>query len=524
MAQEGEIYPLQDMEERNQYLENQIVERTKQLSEAKSVAEAANSTKSRFLATMSHEIRTPLNALVGFSGLARTAADPAKREQYLAILEQSSYSLMEMVNDILDMSKIEAGRLEFEAIPFNLRRLVSSLEEQYRPLADKQKLSFKVVVNGDVPTWILGDPIRLRQILANLLANAVKFTESGSVFCSVSLSDNDKDSGHPMVRLEVCDTGIGIPEACREMLFQPFRQLDPSITRKFGGTGLGLAIVHSLTAMMKGNISIDSQEGVGSCFVIELPFQEAEPVSNVLASSESMASGAILIVEDNEFNRQLLGDILASWGQEVMLAENGLQALQIMENLRFDLILLDVRMPDIDGIEVARRIRRREQERSETPVPIIAVTADLDAATREECLGAGINAVLAKPVIPEQLARFIVAHCGEKIILACGEDLQRSSQTSSDLGNNPERTRQYREMLLQDIDDELQCLQAAMERDDRNELNRAAHTLKGLCGYLAIREPAELSAWLQHNSQTAQADQLQKAIGQLRHICTKDRL
>ena len=515
MAQKGEIYPLQDLEERNQFLEELIVERTIQFSEAKAAAEAANSAKSQFLATVSHEIRTPLNALIGFSALARTATDPAKLDQYHAILQQSSNSLMGLVDDILDMSKIEAGQMVFETMPLNLRQLVASLEQQYAPLANRKMLDFSAIVTDNVPAWVLGDPTRLRQILVNLLSNAVKFTESGKVTCTVSLADQPVQNGRLPVRLEVRDTGIGIPEVSHGLLFKPFRQLDATISRKFGGSGLGLAIVHNLVEIMKGNIAFESQEGVGSCFTVMLPLEEIDHPADVpLATPVVLTPRAVLVVEDNSYNRRLLGDILTSWGHRVTLANDGWQALLLMEQQAFDLVLLDIRMPDIDGIEVARRIRLRERKRSVVSVPIIAVTADADANTHETCLGVGINEVLTKPVIPAHLAKAIATQCGDNV-MSNGEKQLLSRQTRSDLGNNPERARQYQELLKVDIDNELQCLRAALEADDSAELGRAAHSLKGLCAHMASREPAELAAWLQHNAPSARIEEIRHVVEQL---------
>ncbi len=521
-VQEGEVYPLQELEERNRLLEELVAERTLELSAAKKAAEAANIAKSQFLAVMSHEIRTPINALVGFSSLARTTTDPVKLGQYHAILEQSSRSLMELVNDILDMSKIEAGRLECETVPFNLRQLINNLEEQYQHLAARKTLVLHDVVQDTVPAWVLGDPVRLRQILANLLTNAIKFTDSGEVSLTIASDADDPGKGQPMLRFEVKDTGIGIPESFFHLLFQPFRQLDLTTSRKFGGSGLGLAIVHSLVTLMRGTITVDSREGEGSCFVVELPLVAAtEQLPAAFSAPLAIQTqGLVLVVEDNEFNRRLLKDTLTSWGQEVLLAEDGWQALQLLEQQHFDLILLDIRMPGIDGIEVATRIRQQERERAEKPVPIIAITADADAATREDCLNAGINAVMAKPVLPEQLARAIAAHCAGDMATSVKHELL-NPQASSDLGGDSERARQYRKLLLQDIEEELESLQTALAVDDRNRLRRAAHSLKGLCGHLASPEPAELAAWLQQHALSAGTGQLRLVADQLRSACQR---
>ena len=490
-----------------------------QLYNAKSVAEKANNAKSEFLALISHEIRTPLNALIGFISLTRTTTDPLKRDQYLNIIGQSSHSLLGLVNDILDMSKIEAKQLRLESVPFNLHDLATGLDEQYGHLAKQKLLAFRMNVNNNVPVWVLGDPNRLRQVLANLLSNAVKFTESGEITCAITLRNHYTDNlSSPMVCFKVDDTGIGIPENMHSLLFQPFQQFDPSISRKYGGTGLGLAIVRTLVEIMGGGITVVNRNGVGSCFVVELPLQETEAAPEKLMPPVDLSSGSILVVEDIEFNRLLLNDLLTSWGQQVILADNGFLALQFTERKRFDLILLDIRMPGIDGIEVVRRLRCREQERSEAPVPIIAITADTDAATREACLAAGINVVLSKPIVPEELASAIYTLCGGSVAVSRDETLQLNLQAQQGLGKDPERIRKYRDLLLKDIDGELQRLHGALEGDNRTDLGRAAHTLKGLLGQLTNQESVKQADWLQQHATSASSEQLRQSVEQLEKL------
>ena len=489
------------------------------LHQAKSAAEKANKAKSEFLALISHEIRTPLNALIGFISLTRTTTDPLKRDQYLNIIGQSSHSLLGLVNDILDMSKIEAKQLRLESVPFNLHDLAAGLDEQYGHLAKQKLLAFRMNVNTNVPVWVLGDPNRLRQVLANLLSNAVKFTESGEITCTITLRNHDTDDlFSPLVCFKVDDTGIGIPENMQPLLFQPFQQLDPSISRKYGGTGLGLAIVNSLVEIMGGGITVETRDGAGSSFVVELPLQETEAAPEKLIPPVTLPSGSILVVEDIEYNRMLLDDLLTSWGQDVVQAENGFLALELTEKKHFDVILLDIRMPGIDGIEVARRLRCREQEYSKTPVPIIAITADADAATSEACFAVGINMVLSKPVVANELANAIYTLCGGTVALSSGVNLQLNLQTQKCLGKDTERDRKYRDLLLKDIDSELQRLHGALGRDDRNALGHAAHGLKSLFGQLTNQESAKKADWLQQNATSAHPEQLRRLVEQLEKI------
>jgi PAS domain S-box-containing protein len=494
--------------------ETEQVNREQQLRHARIAAEAANQAKTEFLALVSHEIRTPLNALVGFSALAVKTSDPVKLSQYLAILKESSGSLMELVNDILDMSKIEARRMTLETAPVKLRQLAENLEEQYRSLAEHKGLEFKLELSPALPLWIAGDQLRLRQILANLLSNAIKFTSQGAVTCSINIVSEPPD-GAALLCIEIKDSGIGIAADNISQLFRPFHQLDPGISRKYGGTGLGLAIVRSLLDIMGGRISVESKEGVGSRFTVLMPFTETAAPAEVSPPLLWVNPLSVLVVEDNKFNRLLLENILITWGHSVTLAEDGALALLSLEQQSFDLILLDIRMPGIDGIEVASRLREREQQNSLQAVPIIAITADTDAATEKACLFAGINRVLSKPVDVTQLATVIAELCGVGESPIDGQLLQLSQQAYAGLGGDSERAQRFLQLLRQDIDQQLQALQKSFEQDDREELGHAAHTLKGLVSHLDAPELLSTMKWLQHNAGTANREQLQLVLSRI---------
>ena len=501
------------------YKENQT-----QLELARMAAEASNTAKTEFLALVSHEIRTPLNAVVGFSRLVRQANGSDRCTQYFGIIEESSRILMNVVNNILDMSRIESGQLTLESAPFNLSELIGRIESLYAPLAAERGLDFEIVVTGDIPEHVVGDALRLQQILSNLLSNAIKFTESGRVQCQFDTVPGDShgsDSGQFTISITVRDSGIGIAESKQALLFRPFQQLDPSITRRYGGSGLGLAIVNRMVKLMGGQISVISQEGSGTRFVVTLPLRVCTDAISPSKPILTIAPLNILIVEDNAFNRLLLTDTLTGWGHAVMSAENARDALTLKQYNPFDLVILDIRMPDMDGIELAVHLRRMESERSVPTMPIIALTADISENTRQRCLEAGINSVLCKPLDPMMLASALAEYGASGSFQ--GDDAQRyilSAATMADLAVDADRLDVYQNMLVKDIAEELDRLDQAVCRGDRPEVEDATHTMKGLCGHLRLPQPRMQAAWLNRYAATASIQELKDAADSLRAACS----
>jgi len=381
-------------------------------------AETLAKSKAQFLANMSHEIRTPMNGIINFSELALLKDMPDNIRDYLKKINSTSLGLLNILNDILDLSKLEAGGISINLAHFAIDDLIDALHSLFMEISRQKGLSLTLIMAPDVPRYLLGDKLRLEQVLINLLGNAIKFTASGSVTLNITLRQLQQSQARLL--FTVTDTGIGIAAADQDKLFRSFSQVDDSITRRFGGTGLGLALSHNLIQLMGGEFSVTSSLGQGShfSFTLTLGVSSLSNQAKVMSRSETLSSALgsfsqeltgirVLVVEDNVFNQQIIEEFLNLSGISVKIANNGQEALIALENTEFNAVLMDINMPVMDGIEATRQIRRLPHFRA---LPVIALTSGVTQKERKQCLTAGMNAFITKPINPTLLLSTLTHH------------------------------------------------------------------------------------------------------------------
>jgi len=382
--------------------------RARELERAKLAAEAASVAKGQFLANLSHEIRTPLHGILGMTRLALDpGASPDQVRAYLGTLNSCAEGLLHILNDILDFSKIEAGKLVMERIDFSLRKLIAETHQIALPQAVAKGLLLECRAGLEIPDALLGDPARLRQVLVNLLGNAVKFTESGSVRLEIHQDASEPHSGITTLRFRVSDTGIGIPKDQQERIFEAFAQADGGVSRKFGGTGLGLSICSHLVRLMGGRLTVESTAGAGSTFAFSCKLgigtRPREEATGAGAETWFSRPLRILLAEDNPVNQLIATTTLHQRGHEVTVVSTGVDAIEAWEAEAFDLIMIDNQMPEMGGVEAVKQIRGRELVLDRPRTAIIGLTASALAGDRDRFLSAGMDGYLAKPFRAEQL-------------------------------------------------------------------------------------------------------------------------
>ncbi len=497
-------------------LEIQVAE----LERARSEAEAARDSRDRFLATMSHEIRTPLGGILGMSELLTSSDDLEKARQYSRVVQASAESLLALVDDVLDFSKIEAGRLEIAAIDFSLLKSITEVIELLGPRAQRKGIGLELDLPSNLPDWLIGDPLRLRQVLINLIGNAIKFTDDGRVKVSATW---ESEGERRWIRFAIDDTGIGMGEETQAKIFTAFAQGDSSISRRYGGTGLGLSICLNIVRLLGGEIGCESSSGVGSTFWCRIPFvasrlksQESSLDRNKPSTAEirlrELDGPRVLLVEDNEVNRLVATRILETLGIMANVARDGIEALDKLEDQHYDLILMDCEMPVLDGYEATREIRRRQLGQRHTP--IVALTAHALTEDRERCLGVGMDDYLAKPFLRATLIAVLDRWLGKQE-LADREQPPRLPTTGVFRGASgeldPEQVESLRQLGRDGSDAYAQIahiflrrgrvllseIRRATDLHDASAVRLRVHSLSGSAGNLGAKKLSTLSRELE---------------------------
>ncbi|MGJ7031425.1 response regulator [Niabella hirudinis] len=475
-----------------------------QLNLSEQRARRSAEAKENFLANMSHEIRTPLNAILGFASLLQKKPADPESGRYTGLIQKAGENLLQIVNNILDISKIEAGMMPVEKAAFDLRETLSTIEHLYRQRSAEKGLIFSVQVADAVPAAITGDQVRLTQVVVNLVSNAIKFTERGGITVAVDLARPMDDK--VVLAFVVSDTGIGMDAAERAAVFARFRQGDESITRKYGGTGLGLTIVKDLVQLQGGSIEVTGEKGVGTVFTVRLPFELAAGAGkkdgNHLPAKPLQAAWpgkTVLVAEDNEMNRLLLAQLLRDWQIGFDMACSGREAVELLKEKWYDLVLMDIQMPEMDGYTATAEIRNTLQN----TVPIIAMTADALTSQKEKCAQAGMNDYISKPLDEAALHRLLARWLEQPADPVLTED--KPAVTTSKEGlrylqldylftisrGNREYEKDIIAQFCEMVPEELQRIQVAWEQGNTDRVRKTAHSMKTTVAALGLTDHVE---------------------------------
>jgi signal transduction histidine kinase/DNA-binding NarL/FixJ family response regulator/HPt (histidine-containing phosphotransfer) domain-containing protein len=527
---------------RNLQIKNQIEVAKKE----KEVAERTAQLKQQFMANMSHEIRTPMNAIVGIARLLLEKDPKPEQLKYLNAIRQSADNLLVIINDILDLSKIEAGKIVIEHIDFSLREVVNSIHEMMVLKSEQKHLDFKIEIDAAIPDRLIGDPTRLNQILINLIGNAIKFTDKG--YIALVCVPLDRKDDRLVLRFRIEDTGIGISKEYVGKIFESFTQAGTDTARRFGGTGLGLTISKQLVDLMQGQISVESEPGTGTTFIVEIPLSVAKeqtasirerPITDEVMGQ--LRNLSVLLVEDNEFNRLVAEDTLKSLLPDIRIAiaENGADAIEMVRKHDYDLLLMDIQMPVMNGVDATRYIRSKMEE-GKKDIRIIAMTANVLQEDVQQYLDAGMNAYISKPFQTDDLLLKMSMVLGDGPHTGIRKEnatpvsngvgnLQTLPDKVTDMnfltqftGGNQEKKNKYIGMFLENGPKLLAKIREAMEEKDYESLKVAAHSMKPQLGYMGVKEDVSNIFLIEQTAgETAHRDRLPQLVAHLELLCAK---